>query len=65
MAYMYVCPECRSYFKVKSKGKQVKCPKCSHEYLQDLAVDHEAWMALASDAKKKLTEGKLDGLKTA
>ena len=25
MAYMYVCPECRSYFKVKSKGKQVKC----------------------------------------
>lgn len=52
MAYMHVCPKCRSFFKAKSTGKDLKCPKCSYQYLLDLKMDDEAWGTLNCDEKK-------------
>lgn len=59
MAYMYVCPECRSYFKAKSSGKNIKCPKCSHQYLIDLFMDHEAWGTLTLVEKKTIANARI------
>ena len=59
MAYMYVCPECRSFFKVKSKDRDVKCPKCSHQYLLDLKMDEEAWGTLTLDERKIIIKARV------
>lgn len=64
MAYMYVCPTCRSFFKAKSSGKNITCPKCAHEYLRDLLTEDEAWGTLTSDEKKKILTDRLKDVVT-
>ena len=54
MAYMHVCPKCRSFFKVKTKDTAIRCPKCSYQYLLDLKMDDEAWGTLTSGEKKTI-----------
>ena len=54
MAYMYVCPGCRSFFKAKSKDRVIMCPKCSNHDLLDLKLDDETWGTLDFDEKKAI-----------
>jgi DNA-directed RNA polymerase subunit RPC12/RpoP len=57
MAYiMYICPECRSYFKTGSSGKKIKCPKCAHKYLLDLKTEDARWKELDKEARNKIIE---------
>ena len=56
MAYMYVCPRCRSIFKAKIQSNNKKCPKCSHEFMLDLMIDDEAWGTLTCDEKYEQAE---------
>lgn len=48
---MYVCPECRSYFKTGSSGKKIKCLKCKNAYLLDLKIADVEWRKLGKDAR--------------
>ncbi len=59
MAYMRVCPKCRSFFKVKTKDADIKCPKCSYQHLLDLKMDDEAWGTLTSNEKKIIIRARI------
>lgn len=59
MAYMRVCPNCRSFFKVKTKDADIKCPKCSYQNLLDLKLDDEAWGTLTLDEKKTIIRARI------
>lgn len=59
MAYMYVCPRCRSIFKAKVQSNNKKCPKCSHEFMLDLMIDDEAWGTLTCDEKRTLIKARM------
>ena len=59
MAYMHVCPKCRSFFKVKTKDAAIRCPKCSYQYLLDLKMDDEAWGTLTSGEKKTIIKARV------
>ena len=49
---MYICPECRSYFKTGSSGKKIKCLRCNNAYLTDLKIADTEWRKLDGDARK-------------
>ncbi len=59
MAYMRVCPKCRSFFKVKTKDADIKCPKCSYQHLLDLKMDDKAWGTLTSNEKKIIIRARI------
>lgn len=60
---MYVCPECRKTFKVKSSNKQIKCPKCPDAILSDMRIDIEEWGKINNDTKKAIIDANLAALK--
>lgn len=48
---MYICPECRSYFKTGSLGKKIKCLRCKNAYLTDLKIADVEWRKLDGDTR--------------
>ena len=57
---MYVCPECRKAFKVKSSNKQIKCPKCPDAILSDMKIDAEEWGKINNDTKNAIIDANLN-----